>query len=302
MLKITLEQWRMFVAVVEYGGFNQASQGVHKSQSSIHSAVNKVEQVLGLKLFTVKGRRTKLTEAGELMLTRANHLLEEATRIETMGSKMAEGVESKLRIAVDAIFPPNLLYKVLDKVSTEFPFLRIELIESVLSGATELLEQGDVDIAITPFVIDELFSEELCQLKFVAVASPDHPLHQYQQNITLDTLKDHRQIVVRDSAVSRKKDVGWLKAEQRWTVSHLRTSIDMIIKGFGFAWLPTALIEAELINGSLKPLPLQTDTQRKAQLHLVVNDQVPLGPASRTFLGELRYQCMQLPTEENTNL
>ena len=35
MLRITLEQWRMFRAVVEFGGFNQASQGIHKSQSSI---------------------------------------------------------------------------------------------------------------------------------------------------------------------------------------------------------------------------------------------------------------------------
>ncbi|HCA76548.1 MAG TPA: LysR family transcriptional regulator, partial [Alteromonas sp.] len=38
MLKATLEQWRMFKAVVEAGGFNQAAEQVHKSQSSIHHA------------------------------------------------------------------------------------------------------------------------------------------------------------------------------------------------------------------------------------------------------------------------
>ena len=44
MLRITLEQWRMFLAVVEHGGFNQASEAVFKSQSSIHHAVKKIEE------------------------------------------------------------------------------------------------------------------------------------------------------------------------------------------------------------------------------------------------------------------
>ena len=39
MLKSTLEQWRMFKAVVDAGGFNQAAAEVHKSQSSVHHAV-----------------------------------------------------------------------------------------------------------------------------------------------------------------------------------------------------------------------------------------------------------------------
>lgn len=293
MLKITLEQWRMFIAVVEYGGFNQAAQGVHKSQSSIHTAVNKIEQVLGLKLFQVEGRRTQLTEGGELMLRRANDLLAEAERVESIALKMAEGVETKLRIAVDEIFPPDILYNVLDTVSKEFPFLRIELMESVLSGATELLKNGDVDIAITPFSLDGLFNEELCQLEFLAVASPTHPLNQSEQAHTDHSLKSQRQIVVRDSGIA-KKDAGWLKADQRWTVSHLRTSVDMIVKGLGFAWLPTVLIKDQLTSGQLQPIKLEKASKRNATLYLVVNDAEVLGPASRSFLGELRYQCFNL--------
>ena len=50
MLRITLEQWRMFRAVVDHGGFNQAAQKIHKSQSSIHNAVSKIEASLNVKL------------------------------------------------------------------------------------------------------------------------------------------------------------------------------------------------------------------------------------------------------------
>ncbi|MFC3031865.1 LysR family transcriptional regulator [Pseudoalteromonas fenneropenaei] len=293
MLKITLEQWRMFRAVVEFGGFNQASAQIHKSQSSIHNAVGKIEAALEVKLFRINGRKTILTEAGELMLRRANFLLDEAAKVEAIGHTLAQGVETHLRIAVDEVFPQALLYKVLDSISAQFPLLRIELMESVLSGASELLDSMRVDIAISPLTNNDGFNEELCEIEFAAVASPTHALHVLGRDLTLEDLKAERQIVVRDSAISKKSDSGWLGANQRWTVSHMRTSIDMIRSGFGFAWLPVSAIATDLETGILVPLRLNQNARRSAKLYLLFKDGDRLGPAARAFLGELRYQCMQ---------
>ena len=293
MLRVSLEQWRMFRAVVDAGGFNQASQQIHKSQSSIHSAVSKIEQSLGVKLFHVEGRKTRLTEAGSMIIRRANYLLEEAAKVEAVGHTLGEGVESQLRIAVDEIFPAQLLYKVLESTSAQYPLLRIEIIESVLTGADELLQNTDVDVAISPFPRTDGFSEPLCQIDFVAVASPQHALHAIERKLQLEDLKSHRQIVVRDSAMQKNTDSGWLQANQRWTVSHMRTSVDMICNGLGFAWLPLSAIETMLQSGRLKPLDLEYGGKRQAQLYLVFTDGDRLGPAARAFIGELRYQSMQ---------
>lgn len=295
MLKATLEQWRMFKAVVDAGGFNQAAQQVHKSQSSIHHAVQKLETALGLTLFENDGRRVKLTESGELMLRRASFLLDEAHKIETVASSLHSGTETQLRLAVDIIFPPDMLYNVLSKVSQEFPMLRIEIMETVLNGANALLKSSEVDIAISPFPFPSGFSEDLCSIEFIAVAHPDHPLHHLDRAITREDLKSHRQIVVRDSSSERKGEAGWLGAEQRWTVSHVRTSIDMICQGLGFAWLPVAIIRPQLEQNLLKPLSLDHGTLRNAMLYLSFEDGDRLGPASRAFIGELRYQSMQVP-------
>ena len=297
MLRISLEQWRMFHAVVEFGGFNQASQGVHKSQSSIHNAVSKIEDSLGVKLFKIEGRKTVLTEAGQLMLQRANYLLEEARKIEAIGQTLSQGIETKLKIAVDEIFPRTLLYQVLEKVSVQFPLLQIELIETILSGASELLEHNDVEIAISPISLGAGFSESLCYITFNAVASPTHPLHKLKRKLNLEDLKSYRQIVVRDSAQlnkDKKASEGWLEANQRWTVSHLQSSIDMICQGLGFAWLPASLIEQQLKNKQLIPLKLNENRQRSTQLYLTYKDGDCLGPAARSFIAELRAQCMNL--------
>ncbi|MEM7421290.1 MAG: LysR family transcriptional regulator [Pseudomonadota bacterium] len=299
MLKSTLEQWRMFKAVVDAGGFNQAAAEVHKSQSSVHHAVQKLENAIGVVLFENEGRKVKLSPQGELMYRRASFLLNEAQKLEAVASSLQSGTETTLRIAVDIIFPSELLYNVLAKVSAEFPLLRIEIEETVLSGANALLNDGKVDLGISPFVFPTGFSEDLCEIEFVAVAHVDHPLHQLNRTLSLEDLKAHRQIVVRDSSAERKADVGWLGAEQRWTVGHVRTSLDIIAQGLGFAWLPIAIIQEELDNGTLLPLPLDNNAAlRKALLYLSFEDGDSLGPAARAFMGELRYQTMNLPSSD----
>ncbi|AXR06954.1 LysR family transcriptional regulator [Salinimonas sediminis] len=298
MLKATLEQWRMFKAVVDAGGFNQAAQAVHKSQSSVHHAVQKLEHALGIELFENEGRKVRLTPAGELMLRRAGFLLDEAQKLEAVAQSLQSGVETQLRVAVDIVFPSEILYRVLSRVSEEFPLLRIEIMETVLNGANDLLEHGKVDIAISPFALNHGFSEDLCEIDFMLVAHPTHSLHQLKRPLTVEDLKSHRQIVVRDSSSERKAESGWLGAEQRWTVSHVRTSIDMIRRGLGYAWLPVALIQHELEHQCVAPLPLAQGGVRRILLNLGFEDGDKLGPAARTFIGELRYQAMQMPGAE----
>ena len=299
MFRITLEQWRMFKSVVDYGGFNQAALAIRKSQSSIHNAVNKIESQLGVKLFFIKGRRTLLTDSGELMLRRANYLLDEAAKLEAIATNLANGVESSLKIAVDEMFPFKLLYEILNRVSEGFPQLRVEIVESVLSGATELIRNNSVDIAISPYPIENMFSEELCQIDFIAVAAKNHPLNKIDGHISFDDLKPHRQIVVRDSAKTNKSDEGWLGSDERWTISHLKTSVVMILQELGFAWLPLSLIKNELESGALKPLNLDAGYLRKSKLYLLSNDNDCLGPAARFLISEFRFHCNNLLNVKN---
>ena len=91
MNKTTLEQWRMLKAVVEHGGFAQAAEAVHKSQSTINHAVHKLQDRLDLPLLELKGRKAHLTEAGKLMLRRAEQLLDQAAQLEDVAASLAAG-------------------------------------------------------------------------------------------------------------------------------------------------------------------------------------------------------------------
>ncbi|MEN8822619.1 MAG: LysR family transcriptional regulator [Abyssibacter sp.] len=64
MARISLEQWRALVAVVEAGGYAQAAERLHKSQSSVSYAVQKLERTLDIEVFRGEGGKAQLTAVG----------------------------------------------------------------------------------------------------------------------------------------------------------------------------------------------------------------------------------------------
>ncbi len=292
-LKVSLEQWRALIAVVDAGSYAAAAEALDKSQSAVSYAIQKLETALDIRVFRLEGRRAVLTEAGEILYRRAHALVEEASRLETSAESLSRGVEAQLYIAVDAIFPMWLLLQCLDRFASEFPEIRVELLETVLSGTDETLLQHQVDLAITPRVPPGFIGDALMRARFVAVAHPDHPLHHLGRSLVFQDLRRHRQLVVRDSG-SRRMDAGWLGAEQRWTVSHLSTSIRAAAMGLGFAWYPEEKIRDELRDGTLKRLSMEEGEERFADLYLVYAEADYAGPAARRLGEILKKACAEL--------
>ena len=289
--RVTLEQWRMVQAVVDQGGYAGAAEALSKSVSTVSYGVHRLEAALGIKLLEVDGRRAVLTRAGAELLRRSRYLLDDALAIERSAVSLARGWEPVVTLAVEVIFPQDRLLDSLDAFSRLTGTTRVELIESVLSGTTEQLFAGTADIAITAWVPPGFLGEPLMMVEFVAVAHPAHPLHGLGRPLAQRDLRQHRQLVVRDSGLREPRDAGWLGAEQRWTVSHLATSVEAVGRGMGFAWLPRHRIAALLESGALRPLDLVEGALRHHELYLVFADRDDAGPAARALAECLRKSC-----------
>lgn len=293
--KISLEQWRAFVAVVEEGGYAQAGERLHKTQSSISYAVQKMEQLLNLRLFEIRGRRSVLTEAGQAMVRRGRALLDEAVRLERAAALMAQGCEAELRLAVEIVFPTWLLLQGLGQWGEAFPDTRVELYESVLGGTDELLLEGQVDLAIGSQVPPGFFGDLLIEMTAICAAAPEHPLHRLGRPLTMEDLRAYRQVFIRDSGRARTRSTGWQGSERRWTVSHKATSIRAATMGLGFAWFSEEIIRDELASGQLKPLPLVEGARRPLPLFLIHADREAAGPAQRRLVDILRARVQCCP-------
>jgi DNA-binding transcriptional LysR family regulator len=290
---ISLEQWRCLTAVVEAGGYAQAAEALHKSQSSVTYAVQKLESTLGVSAFEIQGRKARLTPTGEMLYRRARLLLEDADAIERAASKASAGWEAEISIAVEVLFPNWLMFRCLQRFGLESPQTRIEWYESVMEGTVEALVTGRADMAITSSLPPGYGGDKIFEAKIVPVAHPDHELHKLGRPVEIRDLRKHRHLVVRDSGSKRDKKVRTFDVAQRWTVSNMSTSIGAVSRGYGFAFLPLYKIYPELQAGELKELQLRDARDLSAPLYLVFADRDGAGP------GQLR--LAQLVREEIAN-
>ena len=297
---IPIAYWQALIAVVDHGGYAQAAEALDKSQSSVSYAIQRLEEHLALRVFRQEGRRAVPTEAGQILLQRARLLVDHAQGLASSARQLGQGREALLRVAVDVLFPDWLLLQALAIFSPDCAATRIEVLETVLSGTDDALSRREADLVITPRIPQGFSGEPLLQIRFVAVAAPAHPLHALGRPLAWADLRQHRQLVIRDSG-SRRQNAGWLDAEQRWTFSHLATSIEAMRLGYGFAWLPEDHIREELAAGTLKRLPLREGQERLVQLYLVLADPDFAGPGVRRLAEIIRDETgRECPTRSGT--
>lgn len=286
--RVSLEQWRTLQAVVEQGGFAQAAAHLHRSQSAVSYAVQRLQDNLGVSVLRIEGRRAVLTEAGEAVLRRARQLLRDAVALETLAHELKAGWEAEIRLVVDAAFPTEVLMEALQAFAPHDRGTRVLMQEVVLSGAMDALREGMADLVISAGIPETVLADELIEIEFVAVAHPDHPLHKQNKSLEFSDLRREMQIVIRDSGQYQVADHGWLESEHRWTVSSIERALSTVSHGLGFAWLPRHRVMIHLEAGQLKALPLSQGQTYSTHLYLSYAHPEHVGPAARLLTQHLQ--------------
>lgn len=281
--KIPLEQWAAFIAIVEAGSFARAAEELNKSQSAVSYAMARLEEQLPAPVLKQEGRKAVLTPSGEVLYRRARQLLNLAQDVEQTAQFLAEGWESQINIAIDALVPIEPVLDSLSDFAETAPQTRVQLLETTLSGTDEALFERQANLAITPRVPPGFLATPIGEVSLIAVAHPKYELARSETVITEQDLKQARQIVVRDSGHKRNQDQGWLAAEKRITVSHFTTTLKALEAGLGFAFAPEHLVREALQDKRLVRLQLTQHAERRLPLYLIQVSPDQTGPAVNAY-------------------
>ena len=104
----TLEQLRTFVVVNEAGNFSAAARKLQRVQSAVSTTMASLEQQLGLKLWDRSTRIATLTDEGRAILAAAARVLHDVEALRRTAAELAGGVEARVALCVDALFPGGL--------------------------------------------------------------------------------------------------------------------------------------------------------------------------------------------------
>lgn len=291
--KTTLEQWRILQAVVDFGGYSQAADALNKSQSSLNHAVSKLQFMLGVQLLEVKGRKAVLTEAGEVMLRRSRDLTQNVQSLELLANNIHQDWEPEIVLAVDLAYPREALYPVLEAFLPESRGSRIKVKDTVLTGTDDAIIKHQADIAINTNIPKGFLGEALCHIEFVLVSHPEHPLAQQQGHIDPSALAQQLQIVIADTSDKPEEKEGWLKSENRWTVSQFDTAIDLLCHNIGFCWLPLHKVKQHIEDGALARLLAKGSEFKHMTAYLICPTPDDKGPGT-CLLEKLILQHRQI--------
>lgn len=179
-----MHQLQYFVRVAEAGNFTRAAEASFVSQPSLSQAVLKLEKELGQPLFQRLGRKVRLTEAGQILLVRAQQIL---ALVEDARARVGDsGNTGRIALAAIPTIAPYFLPKLLKKFTRRRPAATIDVHEDVTQTAIKRLLAGELDVAILALPIDEdqLHVERLCEEALWLVLPPEHALAQ-KKRVTL---------------------------------------------------------------------------------------------------------------------
>ena len=147
-MNFSLEQLQAFVATVETGSFSAAGRRLGKAQSSVSAAVANLEIDLDNVLFTRNSRYPELTEEGKRLLAEAYLILERCEHFFGVAKSLSEGVESRLVLAVDDLYPSEWLARLLDEFDNLFPTVELELLLPIMEDVSRLILEKRADLGI----------------------------------------------------------------------------------------------------------------------------------------------------------
>jgi len=167
-----------FLVVHRRGGISNAAKALHRSQPAISRRIALLEQALGVPLFERVAGRTRLSDAGRVMIPYAERAVAAAQDAENAVRALLRRNAGPVSLAVVGTLAGGRLSNVLKRFAADHPDVKLSLRTATSGEISELIRQGEATIGLR---YNQDRSGDLdCELLFAeplqVVCAVDHPL------------------------------------------------------------------------------------------------------------------------------
>jgi DNA-binding transcriptional LysR family regulator len=259
MRGVTIRQLQIFAVAAGHLSFARTSEQLHLTQAAVSLQIKQLEELAGIALFERRGRRVRLTEAGEALLTYAQRVLgalkDADAAISALkglrGGRISVGVVSTAKY-----FAPALLAR----FEQRYPAVRVTLSVNNREVIVRELERNEIDVAImgTPPQRIETESVPFADHPLVIIAPPSHPLA-HARRIPLERLAAEP-FLVREQGSGTRSSMERFFSERRFApkirnvMSSNETIKQAVMAGMGLALLSRHTVGLETQTGHLTEL------------------------------------------------
>jgi len=287
---LTLDQLRIFLAVIDTGSFSAAGRQLQRVQSAVSQSIQSLEATLGVALFDRSEKRPRPTDAGRTLAADARRVIAGAEMLRGRASSIAKGLEPELTMAMGQMLPIEAGMEVLHDLQKRFPGLPVRLLTGGIAAPERHLRDGTVELAIYPLDIlktTDLEAEFLMEVKMVPVVAAGHALAGLQGPLSRHDLSRYVQLVLTDALTPDDWAVGVI-SQVLWRFADMNTRMAFLLNGFGWCNMPLHRVAPYIASGALIRLRLREQEGFSLLLHAVHQRGNPPGQAGRWFIDRLR--------------
>lgn len=238
-----LRQLRQFVALAEIGNFHRAARHLHMAQPALSVSIRNLERELNVRLFDRDSSGTRLTIAGQAMLSEARKTLFHAEQCREQAQDAQQGATGLLRIGFIGSASFTMLPQLIPSLRQHFPKVELELNEATTSEIIEHVTDRSLDMGLLRYpVLDPMDCQimPLDQDEFVLAVADTSPLAQRGPSIALSQAADQPFIMYPRAKVPGLSALAMLRCQASGFVPRIaqeamqvQTIMSLVASGLG---------------------------------------------------------------------
>ena len=290
----TLDQLRVFLAVVDVGSFAGAARRLGRATSVISYSISNLEVQLGVLLFDRKStRKPQLTEAGRGVLSEARTITNGINLLRAKVRSLRQDIEAEISLVLDVMLPATRVVDGLKAFRAEFPTVSLRLYIEALGAVRQMVLNGEASIGICGALDAAVAGIEriaVGSVEWIPVAAPDHPLALAGRNPP-GAGRHHIQLVLTDrSPLTKGQDVGVI-GTQNWRLADLSSKHMLLRGGIGWGYMPEPMVREDIEGGRLVPLDMPELRMGSLRLYAIYRTDTPPGPAGSWLISRFEAQA-----------
>ena len=281
-MNINMELYKIFYIVAKNGSISAAANILFISQPAITFQIKKLEEQLGVSLFTRTKHGVILTEEGKTLFNYVKNGIENIINGENAITNLKNLDSGTIRIGVSTTICRYILMPHLEKFHKKYPKIDIQINNNLSNNLLKELRNGNLDILI--MFSPENDNKDLILKPIVDVQDIFVGNKKYYDltkgKLSLKNLESYPLILPSSSSNSRIHLNKYLKENKcdinpKLEVVSYNLIIDLIKAGFGIGYATKEFISDELNNKSLYEIKIDNNISKRTIVIATINKKEP---------------------------
>lgn len=268
MAGMTLDQLRVFLAVVEYLHFTRAAEALYISQPAVSAAIQCLEEQYEVKLFHRIGRHIEITEAGKLLQAEAQKIIDQVALTERGLRELNNLQRGELKLGSSLTIGNYWLPEKISQFKYQYPGISVNCTlantEEICEGtATGQFDLGLVEGEVKPAIKSSLEEESVGGDRLLIVVGQSHPWFE-RREVSLSEIHTTDWVMREAGSGTQQR---FEQALQNWGINPSDLNIILVLHS---GEMVKAVIESGVGAAAISELmvkkELQLDTLRSIQV------------------------------------